>query len=153
MVAPKQWRISLDMARGEFVTSHVADDIVPDPIALGNAGQTHEHIQFGSGTFEPILSAQWASRRFVAMTEARLSVYENRNGFRAPSTLIWSAGPTFRVGRISIGPRINGQVQTLARWSGVIDEVALRFQRIKSGNSLITENRHLDRQEPATLGN
>jgi hypothetical protein len=220
-VAPKQWRLSLDIAQGAFVTSHVADDpalpphqhhvrlglthteltaqyglrenmqlavrvpydvkamrvryslldggapytppygdihhrtetlrgisdpsvrlemaprdgwvvgvgttlplghIVPDPIALGNAGQTHEHIQFGSGTFEPILSAQWASPRFVAMTEARLSLYENRNGFRAPSTLIWSAGPTFRVGRISIGPRVNGQVQTLARWNGEIDE-------------------------------
>jgi hypothetical protein len=220
-VAPKQWRVSLDIARGDFFVSHVADDpalpphehhvrlglthteltaqyglrpnmqlavrlpydvkamrvryslldggapytppygdihhrtetlrgisdpsvrlelaprdrwvvglgttlplghIVPDPIALGNAGKTHEHIQFGSGTFEPILSAQWANGRFVAAAEAKLSLYENRNGFRAPSTLSWSAGPTFRVRGVSIDPRLNGQVQTLARWSGEVDE-------------------------------
>ena len=96
--------------------------IVPDPIVLGREGKTHEHLQFGSGTFEPLLSAQWANPRFVAAAEAKLSLYENRNGYRAPTTFVWSLGPSFRAGRVSIDPRLNGQIQSLGRWSGVVDE-------------------------------
>ena len=96
--------------------------IVPDPIALGLEGKPHEHIQFGSGTFQPLLSAQWSNPRFVASAETKLSLYENRNGFRAPTTFAWSAGPSFRIRRFSIDPRLNGQFQTLGRWSGAIDE-------------------------------
>ena len=49
-------------------------------------------------------------------------MYENRNGYRAPTTFTWSLGPSFRAGRISITPRLDGQYQTLGRWSGVVDE-------------------------------
>jgi hypothetical protein len=96
--------------------------IVPDPIALGREGKTHEHIQFGSGTFEPRLSAQWTKDLFFSRAEAKLSVYENRNGYRAPTTFTWAAGRSFRAGRISITPSLDGQYQTLGRWSGVVDE-------------------------------
>jgi len=96
--------------------------IVPDPIVLGREGKTHEHIQFGSGTFEPRLAAQWHRNNFFARAEAKLSLYENREGYRAPTTLVWSAGPSFRAGRITIDPRLNGQFQTLGRWSGEVDE-------------------------------
>lgn len=97
-------------------------DTVPDPILLGREGKTHEHIQFGSGTFRPIVSAQWAHPRFVARAEATLSVYENGEGFRAPTTIVYSAGPQLRVRNVSIAPRVTGQYQTIGRWSGEIDE-------------------------------
>ena len=96
--------------------------IVPDPIVLGAEGKTHEHIQFGSGTFEPRLGAQWHGGRWFARAEAKMSLYENREGYRAPSTLVWSAGPSLSFGRITVDPRLNGQFQSLGRWSGVIDE-------------------------------
>ena len=96
--------------------------IEPDPVALGAAGKKHEHIQFGSGTFQPLLSAQFASAHFVARGEAKLSLYENREGFRAPMTFVWSLGPSFHAGRFSIDPRLNGQHQTIGRWSGEVDE-------------------------------
>lgn len=105
-----------------FGTTMPFGHIEPDPIALGEGGKKHEHIQFGSGTFEPILSAQFANDRFVARGEAKLSLYENREGFRAPSTFVWSIGPTFRAGAFSIDPRLNGQRQTIGRWSGEADE-------------------------------
>ena len=101
--------------------------IVPNPIVLGRLGLKHEHIQFGSGTFEPTIAVQWirpATVTLFAGAEQRLSLYENREGFRAPSTLIWSLGPSFRAGRISIAPSLNGQYQTLGRWSGEVDEGA-----------------------------
>jgi hypothetical protein len=35
---------------------------------------------------------------------------------------VWSAGPSFRAGIVSIDPRLDGQLQTVGRWSGVVDE-------------------------------
>jgi hypothetical protein len=96
--------------------------IVPDPIALGREGKTHEHIQFGSGTFEPRITAQWSHSQLFARAEGKLSVYENREGYRAPTTFTWSLGRSFRAGSIAITPSLDGQYQTLGRWSGVVDE-------------------------------
>jgi hypothetical protein len=119
--------LMLDVAAGDrwmfgVGTTFPAGHIEPDPIVLGREGKTHEHIQFGSGTFEPRLAAQYADGRLFARAEARLSVYENRYGFRAPASFSWSAGPSFRAGPVSIAPRITGQYQTIGRWSGEIDE-------------------------------
>lgn len=109
-----------------FGTTLPFGHIVPDPIVLGREGKKHEHLQFGSGTFEPRLSAQWVHRSstlsWIASGEAKLSLYENREGYRGPTTLIWSAGPSIRAGRFSIDPRLDGQYQTLGRWSGEVDE-------------------------------
>jgi hypothetical protein len=110
-----------------FGTTLPFGHIVPNPIILGRLGLQHEHIQFGSGTFEPTLDGQWSRPGKVmlfAAAEQRLSFYENREGFRAPSTFIWSLGSGFKAGRVSIDPSLNGQYQTLGRWSGEIDEGA-----------------------------
>lgn len=101
-------------------------EIVPNPIVLGREGQTHEHIQFGSGTFRPTLSAQWwrpGDRvTLFARGEARLSLYENREGFRAPNNFLWALGPSIRLGRTTFDPRLQGQHQTLGKWDGEPDE-------------------------------
>ena len=103
-------------------TTLPAGHTVPDPIALGREGKFHEHIQFGSGTFEPKLAVQWKRSMWIARGEAKLSLYENSHGYRAPTTFVWSLGPSFRAGRFGIDPRLTGQVQSLGRWSGVVDE-------------------------------
>ena len=94
----------------------------PDPIALGRDGITHQHIQFGSGTVQPRLTMQYMRPRFSGRLEATFSLYENSEGFRAPSNLIWSGGPTFIVRGVGILPRLEGHHQTLGRWSGELDE-------------------------------
>lgn len=100
--------------------------VVPNPIILGREGRKHEHIQFGSGTFEPDLAVQWSRpvNRFTlfARGEARISLYENREGFRAPNNYLWSAGPSFRLRTISFAPSLQGQYQTIGRWNGEVDE-------------------------------
>jgi hypothetical protein len=97
-----------------------------DPVRLGMLGLRHEHIQFGSGTVRPTLSAQWrrplGAQAWFARAEMRLSLYENDRGFRAPTEVTWSLGPAFRLRGVSIDPRLTGQRQTVARWSGVADE-------------------------------
>ncbi len=63
----------------------------PDPFALGDQGLRHQHIQFGTGTFDPTLSLE-AARRVNRVTlswfvQASGAVYENRHGFQAPLRL------------------------------------------------------------------
>jgi hypothetical protein len=58
----------------------------PDPFALGDLGLPHQHIQFGTGTWDPVVGAA-AGRRFgeVAVTLhalARFIVAENAHGYR-----------------------------------------------------------------------
>jgi len=95
---------------------------VDDPVILGREGLKHEHIQFGTGTFEPVLAAQYAKGRYFARADAKISAYESSKGYKGPTTLVWSLGPTFRVRGVSIDPRLNGQHQTLGHWHGEEDE-------------------------------
>lgn len=108
-----------------FGTTLPLGQTVPDPVVLGQLGLKHEHIQFGSGAFQPILAAQWSKPGTVpifARVEGRLSLYENREGYRAPNTFTWTAGPSFRLGRLWLAPGLSGQYQTVGRWSGAVDE-------------------------------
>ena len=118
--------VRLEASRGSWLlgagTTLPIGNTVEDPVRLGDEGKTHQHIQFGSGTFQPVLSAQFANRRFVAAAEAKLSLYENSEGFRAPAEINWSLGPTFRVRGIAIDPRLSGTRQSIGRWNGQIDE-------------------------------
>lgn len=99
---------------------------VENPILLGREGKKHEHIQFGSGTFRPMFSAQWQRPgdriSLTARGEARLSLYENDEGFRAPNNLLLSFGPSIRLGPTTLEPRLQGQHQTLGKWDGEPDE-------------------------------
>lgn len=118
--------LTVEVARGSMIlgagVSFPAGRIEPDPMMLGIRGIAHQHMQFGSGTFQPILSAQWNDFGWTAGAEARLSLYENREGLRSPHVLLASAGPSFRAGRFSIDPRLAAQYQSIGRWNGVVDE-------------------------------
>ncbi len=72
-----------------------------DPFALTELGKKHQHMQFGTGTFDPLLSidAVFRAGRFgaLAMVSSRLPLYEGANGYRAPRTVAGGAGPAFAV--------------------------------------------------------
>jgi hypothetical protein len=61
---------------------------VPDPYIFGREGLPHEHIQFGTGTFVPIVGGGLTyTTTSVVLSVAALgffNVYENGDGFRAP---------------------------------------------------------------------
>lgn len=59
-----------------------------NPFALGDRGLRHQHIQFGSGTFDPVAIVE-ASRAFEAIqlqffAQGQVPLYENGQGYRAP---------------------------------------------------------------------
>lgn len=61
--------------------------IQPDPFAAGRRGEAHQHIQFGSGTFDPLLGAdlRWQPGDWgvSGWALAQLPLYANRHGHQA----------------------------------------------------------------------
>lgn len=74
-----------------------------NPFALGDRGLRHQHIQVGSGTFDPVMVAEASRRidsmRFDAFVQGQVSLYENLHGYRAP----WRV-----YGGASLGTKITG---------------------------------------------
>jgi hypothetical protein len=75
---------------------------VVNPFALGRLGLPHEHIQFGTGTFDPLLGFA-AGRRLgrstlVASVDTRVVVYANRHGYRAGDRFHGSGSLTHPIG-------------------------------------------------------
>jgi hypothetical protein len=99
---------------------------VADPVRLGLEGKKHEHLQFGSGTFDPRLSVTAFQRAgtvlFGAAVDARLPVYESSGGYRPPVNVQWGIGPAVPLGAFSISLQLSGQYQSVGKWHGREDE-------------------------------
>lgn len=85
--------------------------------ALGNL-LPHEHVQFGSGSFDPVLQATWSAPlgedwAIGAFGAARFPLYENRKDYRAPREITLSAS----IGR-ALAPRWHLRGTLTALWSG-----------------------------------
>lgn len=115
--------------RGHWVYGGTAGVTLPvgkteeDPFALTELGLTHEHQQFGSGTFVPTfgLDAIHAGRRWgaVAWGAGRVPLYENGKGYRPPVTGTAGAGPSFRLlPEVQLLGTAELLVEGPERWSG-----------------------------------
>lgn len=58
-----------------------------NPFALGDSGLRHQHIQFGNGTFDPIVALDIAKPigrwQYLGYAQCQMSLYENEQGFQA----------------------------------------------------------------------
>ena len=96
----------------------------PDPYALGAEGKSHEHIQFGTGTFVPIvgLGLSYAIDPVELSLSATglFSVYENGEGFRAPSRMFGSVRGTLPFADGAFRPYLSVDVthETEELWHG-----------------------------------
>lgn len=96
-----------------------------NPFALGDRGLRHQHIQLGSGTFDPVLVLE-ASREFDPLTveafaQGQASLYENSHGYRAP----WRGSVGAAVGTKLLGGlsgALGGELfhDSAERWDGAI---------------------------------
>lgn len=94
-----------------------------DPFELGDQGLRHQHIQLGSGSFDPVLvleaSRAFGELRLQLFAQGQLPLYENRHGYRAP----WRV-----YGGTSLGTRLVGDLagalgveafhEAAERWDG-----------------------------------
>lgn len=79
-------RDALEIALGVTVPAGKTEE---NPYALGAAGVEHLHIQFGTGTFDPLFEASYGFGvgqvgNVGGFLHTRWSVYENSKGFKSP---------------------------------------------------------------------
>lgn len=97
----------------------------PDPFQLGDAGVRHQHIQFGTGTLDPIVSASlghvvdpWSVRLFG---QAVLPLYRNAYGYQAGRRLVAGLGAARKLGqRLGLSASVDLADESAEHWSGVL---------------------------------
>jgi hypothetical protein len=100
---------------------------VPNPFALGDLGLRHQHIQFGTGTFDPVVGFQLSraigTAQLAAYGQGQASLYENRHGFRGPARLFGGVQGTHRLfGTLTGGLGVDVLYEGAERWDGLIQQ-------------------------------
>lgn len=94
----------------------------PDPFVLGMQGQTHQHIFFGTGTFDPVARLQlryggtgWSSRLWAS---ARVPLYPNSHGYTGPGVIEagWGVITPFGLDAVSFLFEVGALKETPAKW-------------------------------------
>ena len=98
-----------------------------NPWQLGNAGEEHLHIQFGTGTFNPLVEASYSrplSSDFSLSTSVRglFPFYENSKTYRGPVELSANAEVKYQAKNwLAFHTGYFGLVQSYAQWNGERD--------------------------------
>ena len=116
-----------------------------DPWKLGDAGLEHLHIQFGTGTFNPIADLYYSLPVYKglnvnASVRGKLPFYENSKTYRGSREVTYTGGLSYRVNDwLSFQAGYLGFYQSYAQWSGEIDiNTGLRFSMASFGTSVVT---------------
>ncbi len=94
----------------------------PDPFELGDHGLPHQHMFFGSGTFDPMvgLDTNVAFDRWslVGWTVAKGSLYSNQYGYRGSTVVVGGVGAqsSFGLERWSFLVQPEAYFETPAKW-------------------------------------
>ena len=114
-----------------------------NPWKLGDAGIEHLHIQFGTGTFNPIANLQYnlplyRGLNITASARGTFPFYENNKTYRGSTELTYTAGFTYSLADwLSINGNYLGFYQTSAAWAGERDiNTGLRYSMAALGMSL-----------------
>ena len=101
--------------------------IEEDPYKLGDEGKKHLHIQFGTGTFVPIIKFQQSIEFLTKLAlhgyfMGRLPFYENRKAYRAPTEFNYNCGIRYRVSNLlALTIHYAGLYQYYGYWDGERD--------------------------------
>ena len=93
-----------DSFRIAFGTSLPAGQTEDDPFKLGDAGEEHLHIQFGTGTFDSLLELYYqlplaGKLSFGAYTLGRFPFYENSKTYQGPVEVTVGASLGYLIGK------------------------------------------------------
>jgi len=120
---------SLAIAAGSTLPTGRTED---DPYALGEVGERHEHIQFGTGTFDPLIEFNYGrpigdDGVLSLFGQGRFPITESSKGFRGSNLIQGGLGYIKGLGEFGPWDDVNGvlgifyQNQGRAEWNGVID--------------------------------
>ena len=118
-----------------------------NPWKLGDAGVEHLHIQFGTGTFNPLANLRYSLPLYrglmiTASARGMLPFYENSKAYRGSAELSYTAGFTYRLfDWLSFNGNYLGFYQSAAAWAGERDiNTGMRYSMAALGMSLATLN-------------
>lgn len=116
-----------------------------DPWKLGNQGLEHLHIQFGTGTFNPVADLHYSLSLYKglgvnASIRGKLPFYENSKTYRGSREFTYTAGLNYHFNDwLSFQTSYLGFYQSYARWAGERDiNTGLRFSMASVGASIVT---------------
>jgi hypothetical protein len=114
----------------------------PNPFALGDVGERHQHVQFGTGTFNPTLkfdATRGLPRSQVSFYAiGRMALYENQEGFQAGPRGTLGAVIGYKAPRILASFLTEGSFEGADRWSGAIRQDGLiGRQELRVGAQLL----------------
>ena len=116
-----------------------------NPWKLGDAGLKHLHIQFGTGTFNPIADLYYnlpiyKGLNVNASVRGKLPFYENSKTYRGSREVTYTGGLSYRVNDwLSFQAGYLGFYQSYAYWAGERDiNTGLRFSMASFGTSVVT---------------
>jgi hypothetical protein len=121
------WNFNVDGWRLSAGLNLPVGRIEPDPYALAALGLRHEHIQFGTGTCDPLARV---SRLFHVVegldfniaAGTQVPLVENRHGYRGPPMVDFSAGPRVQITDwLGVTAGYSALYQGRAYWSGFPD--------------------------------
>ncbi len=99
-------------------------DTEPDPFALGEQGHEHQHIFFGTGTYDPIVGLEayrtWGGLQVAGWLRLRTSLYENSFDYRAGTQVSTGFGvnPSFGLRYWSFLAQLEVYHEEPSRWDG-----------------------------------
>ena len=115
-----------------------------NPWELGDEGIKHLHIQFGTGTFNPIANLQYSLPLYrggtiTASARGMFPFYENSKTYRGSAELGYTVGFTYRLfDWFSFSGNYLGFYQSSASWAGERDiNTGMRYSMAALGISLI----------------
>lgn len=98
-----------------------------DPLKAGDEGRKHLHIQFGTGTFDPLLELHYAMRltdrlSLAIFTINRISIYQNHRTYQGPFETTSGFSFGYKAAKW-LTPRLTfaNFSQTQAEWDGTTD--------------------------------
>ena len=134
-----------DFLMGRIGTTIPFGKTEEDPWKLGNAGLEHLHIQFGTGTFNPIADLHYSLPLYKglganASVRVKFPFYENSKTYRGSRELTYTAGLNYRFSDwLSLQAGYLGFYQAYAYWAGEQDiNTGLRFSMASVGASIVT---------------
>ncbi|MDP2274852.1 MAG: hypothetical protein Q8N23_16965 [Archangium sp.] len=98
-----------------------------NPFAAGRAGFEHQHVQFGTGTVDPLLGleAAHAWERVTARLygQAQLSLYQSAKSFQAGSRFGGGVAVDFQlIPSLQVGVTAETLTELPERWDGVVEQ-------------------------------
>jgi hypothetical protein len=114
-----------------------------DPFSAGDVGKKHQHIQLGSGAFEPVMSldATWGgiSQQTTAYVTLQQPLYANDQGYEAGRRLLagaqvgWKAAPDLLLSLLGEVGHEGGE-----QWQGVVRSDGMTgLTEVRTGAALL----------------